>query len=108
MNTQLKKGTIELAILKSLSVEDNYGYEIGKFIATEIDVKEGTTYLILQRLEKTGILESYFHSEAGSKRRKYYTLTPAGTEYLNSLLVEWQKLSEFIERCGSAQKENNE
>ncbi len=100
MNTQLKKGTIELAILKSLRVKDNYGYEIGKFIANEIDVKEGTTYLILQRLEKTGILASYFQSEVGSKRRKYYTLTDQGAEYLDSLLIEWDKLTQFIENCG--------
>ncbi len=108
MNTQLKKGTIELAILKSLSIEDNYGYEIGKFIASEIDVKEGTIYLILQRLEKSEILDSYFKSENNSKRRKYYTLTTKGTEYLEALLVEWEKLSQFIANCGQSQKENNE
>ncbi len=108
MNTQLKKGTIELAILKSLSVEDNYGYEIGKFIANEIDVKEGTIYLILQRLEKSGILESYFKQEVGSKRRKYYTLTKEGLEYLEMQLQEWEKLSKFIDSCGMQNKEKNE
>ncbi len=108
MNTQLKKGTIELAILKSLSVKDNYGYEIGKFIASEIDVKEGTTYLILQRLEKSGILESYFKQELGSKRRKYYSLTKDGLEYLELLLQEWDKLSKFIDSCGNQTKEKNE
>ncbi len=108
MNTQLKKGTIELAILKTLNIEDNYGYEIGKFIANQIDVKEGTIYLILQRLEKTGILESYFKTENNSKRRKYYTLTSEGNQYLTDLLIEWDKLSKFINECGTAQKENNE
>lgn len=108
MNTQLKKGTIELAILKQLATEDNYGYEIGKFISSEIDVKEGTIYLILQRLEKSGILESYLKSEENSKRRKYYRLTTEGNEYLELLIIEWNKLSLFIEKCGVTTKENNE
>lgn len=108
MNTQLKKGTIELAILRKLNLEDNYGYEIGKFISTEIDVKEGTIYLILQRLEKSNILESYFKSENNSKRRKYYTLTAEGIEYLDALNVEWYKLSQFIENCSVHVKENHE
>ncbi len=108
MNTQLKKGTIELAILKKLEVEDNYGYEIGKFIASEIDVKEGTIYLILQRLEKSGILESYLKSENNSKRRKYYRLTVEGQEYLELLTIEWEKLSLFITKCGELTKENND
>lgn len=105
MNTQLKKGTIELAILKTLNIQDNYGYEIGKFIAGEIDVKEGTIYLILQRLEKSGILASYLKSENNSKRRKYYKLTSEGQEYLQLLLIEWEKLSLFIENCGAKNKE---
>ncbi|WOO86538.1 PadR family transcriptional regulator [Mollicutes bacterium LVI A0039] len=108
MNTQLKKGTIELAILKFLNIEDNYGYEVGKFISKEIDVKEGTIYLILQRLEKAGVLESYLKSEENSKRRKYYKLTVEGLEYLEALLIEWKKLSQFIENCGVQTKENNE
>lgn len=108
MNTQLKKGTIELAILKQLDNADNYGYEIGKFIANEIDVKEGTIYLILQRLEKSGILESYLKSENNSKRRKYYRLTNDGKEYLQMLIIEWNKLTLFIEKCGVIVKENNE
>lgn len=108
MNTQLKKGTIELAILKTLAVEDNYGYEIGKFISTEIDVNEGTIYLILQRLEKQEILDSYFKSKQGSKRRKYYRLTSEGLEYLEMLTAEWEKLSLFIDKCGKLTKENHE
>lgn len=108
MNTQLKKGTIELAILKTLSVKESYGYEIGKFISAEVDVKEGTIYLILQRLEKSGILEAYLKSEDNSKKRKYYRLTTSGTQYLEDLLVEWNKLSLFIENCGIKTKEKND
>lgn len=108
MNTQLKKGTIELAILRKLRLEENYGYEIGKFISTEIDVKEGTIYLILQRLEKSNILESYFKSENNSKRRKYYKLTDEGNDYLEALNIEWDKLSQFIESCSVQTKENYE
>lgn len=108
MNTQLKKGTIELAILKSLSVADNYGYEIGKFISSEVDVKEGTIYLILQRLEKAEILESYLKSVDNSKQRKYYRLTTAGHLYLKELMIEWDRLSQFIAKCEQLTKENHE
>lgn len=109
MNTQLKKGTIELAILKLLEDRDSYGYEIGKYIANEIDVKEGTIYLILQRLEKADILDSYFKSENNSKRRKYYKLNENGHKYLSDLIAEWDKLSTFIQNCSLDNgEENNE
>ncbi len=108
MNTQLKKGTIELAILKLLQHEDSYGYEIGKYIANEIDVKEGTIYLILQRLEKAELLDSYFKSENSSKKRKYYQLNTNGEQYLSELIAEWEKLSIFIKNCSLIRKEKNE
>lgn len=108
MNTQLKKGTLELVILKLISENEAYGYQIGKYISREIEVHEGTTYLILQRLEKNGYLKSTLKSEANSKRRKYYTLTDEGITYKKQLLTEWNKLSEFIDSCSLSIRSENE
>lgn len=108
MNTQLKKGTLELVILKLINENESYGYEIGQYIKNEIDVQEGTTYLILQRLEKNGYLQSTLRSELNSKRRKYYQLTESGITYKKQLITEWSRLGNFIENCTLGKRSENE
>lgn len=99
MDTQLKKGSIELSLLAILSHKDGYGYELGKMLSEMIDIKEGTVYLILQRLEKTGDLDSYMDSKEGNKKRKYYTLNDQGQTKLNALIKEWNLINEFVDTC---------
>lgn len=100
MATQLKKGTFEICILAILTNKDAYGYELTQELNELIPVKESTVYLILQRLEKSGILTSYVKMlEDSAKARKYYKITDSGKDYLDNLLSEWKTLEEVIQKC---------
>lgn len=98
MDSQLKKGTIELAVLSLLHQKDNYGYPITKILSEEMAVKETTVYLILQRLEKNGFIASYKIENTENKVRKYYTLTDYGKEQFHVYVQEWKSINQTLER----------
>ena len=81
MNTQFRKGVLEICVLTLISKKDMYGYEIVQNISKVIEVNEGTIYPILRRLTNEG------------PARKYYKITPEGIENLNRLKSEW---NEFV------------
>ncbi len=97
MDSQIKKGSLELCILLLLSKKDCYGYLVSKIIGEKLNVKEGTLYLILQRLEKTNIVESYKVSSSEKKVRKYYKLTDAGVEKMNNLINDYNAINNVID-----------
>ncbi|TDA68833.1 MAG: PadR family transcriptional regulator [Clostridia bacterium] len=110
LNKELKRGTLELAILAILARGDIYGYELASMLAAESDgclaVKEGTLYPLLHRLEDAGCIVSYWETEPRGVPRKYYHLTPTGREYLHNLAVEWallaSKMDGILARAGLA------
>ncbi len=59
MNTQFRKGVLEICVLALISKKDMYGYEIVQNISKVIDVNEGTIYPILRRLTKDEYFETY-------------------------------------------------
>ena len=91
MNTQYKKGVLELYVLALLHKRDCYGYEISEFLSQHIEIAGGTVYPILRKLKADGLLTTYLQEESGGPPRKYYKLTELGretyqndrTEYLN-------------------------
>ena len=91
MNTQYKKGVLELCVLALLKKHDCYGYEISEYLSSHIDIADGTVYPILRKLKSDGILTTYLQEESGGPPRKYYSLTEFGrrtyqedrAEYLN-------------------------
>ena len=100
MDTQLKKGTLEFCIIALLFHKDWYGYELTQELNKVLAVKDATIYLILQRLEKASVVESYVQVlEDSAKVRKYYRLTPVGNEKLELLKNEWDKLSIVVKQC---------
>ena len=79
MDTQLKKGVLELAILYQLREGEEYGYEIMKRIREEFpDVYEGSVYAILRRLAAEGVAAVSRRPSGMGPPRKYYSLTPSG------------------------------
>ena len=98
MNTQFKKGIIELCVLKIVSNKDMYGFEVIENISREIEVNENTIYPILRRLTKQGFFETYTESMSIGAPRKYYKLTEIGTKETMSRLAE---LEEFIKTMQS-------
>ena len=93
MNTQFRKGVLEICVLTLISKKDMYGYEIVQNISKVIEVNEGTIYPILRRLTKEEYFETYILESNEGPARKYYKITDKGRENLDRLKNEW---NEFV------------
>ena len=89
MDTQFKKGVLELSVLSLLTKKDYYGYELVEKISKTISISEGTIYPLLRRLQKEGYLKTYFQESKEGPSRKYYQLTSKGKEQEKKLKSEW-------------------
>mgnify|MGYP000855804624 FL=1 len=92
MDTQIKKGLLDLCVLSFLIDKDMYGYEIVQSISKSIEVSEGTIYPILRRLSKEGYFETYIVESNEGPARKYYRITVLGIEFYKKQLNSWEKL----------------
>jgi len=81
MDSQQKKGLLELMVLASLKYEDSYGYLIKQEINEVIELSESTLYPILKRLQKQDMVETY-QTIYNSRVRKYYRITKEGLKKL--------------------------
>lgn len=90
MNTQFKKGILEMCILSIIKQRDMYGYEVIEKLATDIDVNENTVYPILRRLTSQGLFDTYMEQTNIGAPRKYYKVTDLGKEKLNEYEQEWK------------------
>jgi PadR family transcriptional regulator PadR len=92
---QLRKGTLELAILASLWGRRLYGLEILRSLEarSKLGIAEGTLYLILSRLRKDGLVEAEWEDARSGHPRKYYRLTPKGSERLRRMAQFWVRFS---------------
>jgi PadR family transcriptional regulator, regulatory protein PadR len=102
INKEVLKGHIDTIILSLLNSRDMYGYEIAKLVRdksdSQFELKEGTLYLSLKRLEKNEWIESYWGDEQGpGGRRKYYKLTSIGKEGFEEKRLEWQFVKELMD-----------
>ncbi len=89
MNTQFKKGVLELLVLVIVSEKDRYGYELVEKVSEIVDVNEGTIYPILKRLTNENYFETYLEESKEGPVRKYYHITVSGKKHCKSLLKEW-------------------
>ena len=87
----MKKGLLEICVLKVLSKEPSYGYKIIGDISSYIEISESTLYPILKRLELSGCLTT-FTREYNSRLRKYYQITPFGISRIETFIIEWQQV----------------
>jgi PadR family transcriptional regulator PadR len=90
---ELRRGTLELAVLTVLAPDEAYGYEIGSRLAERtngiLEVTDGTLYPVLYRLERAGLVATRWDTPERGVPRKYYRLTPAGQQELGRLSEEW-------------------
>ena len=98
MNSQFKRGIIEMCVLKIISRKDMYGFELIENISQEIEVNENTIYPILRRLTKQGLFDTYSESMSIGAPRKYYTLTDNGKVKLNEYEDEWKTFLDSVYR----------
>ncbi len=98
MNSQFKRGIIEMCVIKIISRKDMYGFELIENISQEIEVNENTIYPILRRLTKQGLFDTYTESMSIGAPRKYYTLTQHGEEKLREYEDEWKTFLDSVYR----------
>lgn len=94
MDIQLKRGLLEVCVLKALEKNDSYGYQIIKDISPYVEISESTLYPILKRLENADALTVYTVEHNG-RLRKYYRITEKGNERIEVFLSEWREITEI-------------
>jgi len=98
--TDLVQGTLDLLILKTLSLEAMNGWAIAKRIVQisndVLQVQQGSLYPALHRLEHQGWVKSDWKISENNRRAKLYSLTASGRKRLTSELANWRRLSSAI------------
>ena len=83
MDIQLKKGMLDICVLRAISRGESYGYKIISDLTGIIEISESTLYPILKRLEAGGFVVTRT-AEFSGRLRRYYKITPLGIEKLKS------------------------
>src|SRR4051812_18248882 len=93
----LLQGTLHLLILKALSVRSLHGLGVAARIAQitngAFEVKGGSLFPALHRMEEAGWLKSHWGDSENNRRAKYYTLTRTGRHQLNIETKDWQRVA---------------
>lgn len=98
MNTQFKKGVLELVVMMVVSKQDIYGYELVKQVSNIVHVNEGTIYPLLKRMTNDSLFETYLQESTEGPPRKYYRITTRGIEAMKKTKEEWIEFSTSINR----------
>lgn len=96
MNTQYKKGVLDLCVLALLHKRDCYGYEISDYLSRHIEIADGTVYPLLRKLKADGLLTTYLQEESGGPPRKYYKLTELGRETYRDDRAEYLAFAQTV------------
>jgi len=98
----LVRGTLNTILMETISRRPMYGYEICKSVNVKtegyFDLREGSLYPALHRLEREGLLKSYWEQTDTGRRRKYYQITETGITELARKRKEWNAFSSAVER----------
>ena len=101
-NTDLIQGTLDLLILKTLSLEPLHGFGIARRIEQVsrdvFKVNPGSLLTALQRLERSGLLDAEWRETANARRARYYSLTRAGRKRLEVEAADWKRRSAAVAR----------
>ncbi|MCI8529726.1 MAG: PadR family transcriptional regulator [Lachnospiraceae bacterium] len=96
MNTQFKKGALEMCVLSQLVRGDKYGYELTEKISGEMSIASGTLYPILRRLKEEDYVTTYLQESESGPARKYYQLTDKGRQYQRQIKQEWEAFVQAV------------
>jgi transcriptional regulator len=98
--SDLIQGTLDLLILKTISLEPKHGWAIAKRIQLVsedvLQVTQGSLYPALHRLEQQGWIASEWKETETGREAKFYSLTRPGRRQLESELAQWERLSQAI------------
>jgi len=94
------QGTLDLLILKTISIEPKHGWAIAKRIEQVskevLQVTQGALYPALHRLEQQGWIRAEWRSTETGREAKFYSLTRAGRAQLEKELAQWERLSNAV------------
>ena len=91
MDSQLKRGLLDVCVLAAIKNEDSYGYQIIKDMKPYVELSESTLYPILRRLEGANMLTVYT-VERNGRLRKYYHITEQGIKRIGDFKEEWKEI----------------
>jgi PadR family transcriptional regulator, regulatory protein PadR len=99
----LLQGTLDLLILKALALDPLHGLgisrRIGQITAGTFDVKPGSLFPALHRMEEAGWLASSWGESENNRRAKFYQLTKSGRRRLNVEAAQWSRISVAMARA---------
>ena len=102
LQEDLLQGTLDLLVLKTLSMGPAHGHTIAHLIEHRSDevlqVEHGSLYPALHRLEDRGWIASFWGTSENNRRARYYRLTPAGRKQLVAQATRWEQLVRAIGR----------
>lgn len=100
-SSDVLRGTLDLLVLRVLSLEPMHGWGISQRIQERskglLDVNQGSLYPALQRLEQKGWIVSEWSRSANNRRARFYRLTPAGTRALDTETENWRQYAGAVE-----------
>jgi transcriptional regulator len=106
-NTDVVQGTLDMLILKALSLEPMHGYGIARRIEQVsrgvFKVNPGSLLTAFQRLERMGWLDSEWRQSDNSRRAKFYSLTRSGRKQLEVETTNWNRRASAIARLLKAE-----
>ena len=101
-NTDVIQGTLDMLILKTLSLEPLHGFGIARRIEQisrgVFKVNPGSLLVALQRLERAGWLDAEWQASPNARRAKYYKLTRAGRKQLDVETADWKRRAGAVAR----------
>lgn len=112
ISSDLIRGHIDTILLGLLSTRDRYGYEVVKEVGAlsdgEYELKEPTLYSAFRRLEKQGLIRSYWGEESQGGRRKYYAITEPGRAVYRKNVEDWKRARRLIDQLVCGEEGNGE
>lgn len=105
MDSQLKRGLLDVCVLSAIKNEDSYGYKIIKDLKPYVELSESTLYTILKRLETGEMLTVRSIAHEG-RLRKYYHISEAGRSRIDDFKKEWSEIM-AIYRFVAREDDNN-
>ena len=101
-NTDVLQGTLDMLILKALSLEPMHGWGISQRIQQisrdVLQINQGSLYPALHRLERRAWIEADWGTSENNRRAKYYRLTSLGKKQLAEERASWQRFALAVER----------
>jgi transcriptional regulator len=106
-NTDVIQGTLDMLILKTLSLEPMHGFGIARRVEQiskgVFKVNPGSLLTALNRLERAGWLDAEWRQTANSRRARYYSLTRAGRKQLEAETSDWMRRTAAVARILKAE-----